>query len=498
MKMICLSIFLATLSIPPALMAKEGVEWGNGGDGFLPEVRPLELPFVNPLKVTPTICSYVFKDGLDIKSRFKKEGNSFCAYGRFSKKSLFGKKFEERWDCSDSRSAFAEKMEKELGMELKCQDGEAKIYQTLQDYQADHQDPTTKTSCDFKILNGAPVIYSTKLEDGKRTLTLYHTVSNRDYIWTERETHYRVLDISSELKDDISLTIKSSDKNFRLNLRTVYKDCSTNEVTEDKPGLDYYLTGPLIVKLSESDKASVQDLNEAIDRLPLKTLLGFKSYAEFVHYRVRNQELAKRVSEYRDSLNRVLTETKDLKWDIVSYSHYQAVKNMLDRVTTHIEERSDRAGDVACNESDTNIASPVDLEKITSYRGWATKQSVYDCQRMRSLTTKINDRLQRLQYSFPGKIPTYDKAGCRLIIDITTSLRDFNNDILIYDDFPDSFYDSGYAKTILSSLENLNQISYRKSQPGEFLEKILPNWEKVCAHESSQIREILNSFVIPE
>nr|HPI41333.1 hypothetical protein [Pseudobdellovibrionaceae bacterium] len=236
-------------------------------------------------------------------------------------------------------------------------------------------------------------------------------------------------------------------------------------------------------KFSESDLKILNEISESIvNQQAYKDLVSFKSFADIAHHRIRNTQYAELLIEQANLITSQLPKDNSEGF-YAHYARYAAILKSISESYLNIKYNQ-----LTCNQDKGN---PLGLARF--YDNFRNTTD-WDCKRMDQLVVKIKDRLERLKFNFPTSIPQYDQTGCRLVLDIATSLRDFHNDILIYDDFPMEMYGSRYASKILNSMQALNEIQYKKSAPGEFLEFILPNWQKVCTPESAQITKVLQSF----
>lgn len=506
-----MAIALVAASAP---VANAGVEWGNGDNGFHSEIPRLELPFTDPLQIKQVSCSLYFEDRLsqNPKDRIQKNGDSWCV--AFETSDWRGRP-KPAWHCEKDSETMIEWASRKAKLGINCHVA-TKSYLDVQTFKNEFPEPNKdERYCGSHILSGAKLPLAVQLLHNRklRHVSPHFPESEAEWLFSlvkEKETENRVLlkniedsgirrylfpALAADLNDDPNLlrlfgSVSRQDRNlFRLSIESkklsITLHNNNSEIFFDlvrchedtKAILEPWQerkSFPLSVKLSSSDQAILNDFGTMLNTLSLKTIIQKQSNAEFIHYRARNIQILSELHSWTESLRAALPS--DSSRDL-TYALYWNTAASLQAT----EER---------------VKSLYEYPKTLGYcdaKLWATT-SYSDCEIMDQLISKLQDRIHRLQFAFPTPTAPYDPQGCRYVTDIAETLRDLHNQFLIFDDFPLELYGSEYEKKILEVMTTLNNLRYRKSKPGEFIESILPRWRQVCESERSEIEEVLGTF----
>jgi hypothetical protein len=555
---VCLLLLvLLSLNISCNLEAATGspdsraVEWGNGEFGFSGQLAPFELPFEQPLVVTLQQCQLYFNDSIELsfRERIKQTRDEICVYGEVDRGQGLGSNPKKviDWSCfdrnrSDSLIGMVNLAIDNYRLGLRCVSSDKSI-KSVSEFMQEFPAPTPNSIAGsdqsrFLTQEWVPVQIAIKGERFLRKLVKGEGLAwggwlNQDLLGSEnglyelefrdctaafeaggrsgkvqngniqrmmcggaRGSLYREFLSGYHIFDYAYPVLKLQDG--------FYLKATRSEVKFEVPPLRSFsiqiLGEGLPISLNNSESYSLNFSNQDLDilaqltkriqALSLFSISSFVSSAELLHYRNRNLAIVKQVDSWAQLLLGKIQEATHLSSEFDRDSRYfiyvqiqSDLRNIVDSLTKFYDVPVYYGG---------NCENRYSYSENLFQRVFS--QSYVDCRSMDQSITKINHLLERLKFSFPDKIATYDAEGCRYIVQITETLQGLHNQILIFDDFPLEFYESEYAKKIVSTLQALNNLNYKKNNPGNFLESVLPHWRNVCKAERPRVESILSGF----
>jgi len=328
------------------LAAQGGVEWGNAEDGFTPELKKMELPFKEPIVVTPRYCHLEFHDGLNVADRFKiDENKNVCVYGNFSKKTVFGTKKTPQWNCNyrGNIEYAVEGAKTELGMVTVCNEKNPIAYNSLSSFEKafsfdSFSDEERKCLPDFSIQKDRLASLTLRRGDKKVTLEVFDEQRNWDlgYSLLGSPPAKFSVNFSSEFGLSAYEMSESLEEKYNQGFLSIFSyeySCNLKYQTEHKESAEFLFKNN--IKLSSNDKKIENEVKDYFNNSPAKTLLNIKSYAQVLNDRLLNEDLAKKLKLSYEDLNSKLGLIKND--EKLSYFQYSVLSGNYFYVTEAIE-----------------------------------------------------------------------------------------------------------------------------------------------------------------
>jgi hypothetical protein len=152
------------------------------------------------------------------------------------------------------------------------------------------------------------------------------------------------------------------------------------------------------------------------------------------------------------------------------------------------EDRHSRATGLLALISDPQTVIVEGLSSLSWYR---------DRDELLGIQAAVTNGMRILNRVWPGDPARLGNEGCNAIPGIARSIGQYKRyyfDPIASVALDADYSRSAYVEQVLTVLDSINQVSYKGESARDFLNKTLPDWEKVCAAKLGDIEAELKKF----